>query len=154
MTRNLKVQIGLLTKEARWIDGQLTQILDTLHHQQSEVRKVLSGGYGQHSNCQERGNLLVRYLCNVGHLLHSNHDDSDTEMIHVCCYISLSPERHSYVVQWYTRQYLIRGGIKQQKMTNWMTNEVFCHVMWLPVWHRSPRSPDGHTQTCLLIVWL
>ena len=129
MTRNLKVKVVLLTKEVIRKDGHITQISNA-RHPQSEKSKVLSGGYEQHPVCQERGtgNLSVRYLCNVGHLLHSNHDDSDTEMIHVCCYISLSPECHSYVVQWYTRRYLRKASIKQQNVTVMLSSGAVVNI--------------------------
>ena len=74
-----------------------------------------------HRSCQKKMISSLHYLCSVGHLLHSSHDDSDTEMIHVCCYKLPSPECHSYVVQWYTRQYLRRERIKEQKVTHWAT---------------------------------
>ena len=53
-----------------------------------------------HWSCHKKMKILFTSLPsrNVCHLLHSNHNDSDTGMIHACCYISLSPERHSYVV--------------------------------------------------------
>ena len=51
---------------------------------------------------------FMTYLCTLGRLLHSNHDDSDTGRIHVCWHKLLFPAHRSYAVQCCIRRCLTR----------------------------------------------
>ena len=59
------------------------------------------------------------YLYNDDHLLHSNHGDSDKDMIRVCCCRSLFPQRHSHALQLNTRPHLVKKKTKLRAISGW-----------------------------------
>ena len=71
-------------------------------------------------------------------------------MIHVCCYISLSPERHSYAVQWYTRRYLRRESFISKIFR---TNNAQAPSLFYNVASRRTKSMAYDGIMCLLVTF-